>query len=173
MQASDPADAVQPERSPVPSADLGPNRPQPPPSGRAVVKDHYVWRIGLWALFPLAVLAAFAVELAAYNEATYRPYLFLSASTLPIATDDAALKRRVAAALPLGSTREQVESWLKAQGYPRSDIVDVASGKSVGIGCVMPYPNTVGLPGDIRIEFHFDKNDKLDDETVYIFIPSL
>jgi hypothetical protein len=90
-----------------------------------------------------------------------------------VAGDEAAFKRKVAEALPLGSTRKQVEAWLEGQGisHEGEDILDGPGGKPIGIGTSTPYSKEC-LPGQFLLEFYFDSDGKLTEEYVRLLLPN-
>jgi hypothetical protein len=86
----------------------------------------------------------------------------------PRADDEAALRQRIAVALPLGATRPQVEAWLKAQRYPYGAILDGRTHKPLGFVSLQSYTDWLGENGDTDMEFYFDDDGKLKEETVNI-----
>jgi len=92
------------------------------------------------------------------------------------AADEKALREQVAAALPLGSTVEQVEAWASRESTYHGRITDL-KGHFHGIGAEKPYSNWVtrwmGASAEVRMEFHFDKDGKLSRRDLSIFVASL
>ena len=154
------------------AADLTGDRPQSLPFSRPAIRAGAQVRKARrwWALLALLALVAFGSLLLACGLTGQWGRLFGPAPD--VKGDEAAIRRKVAEALPLGSTKEQVETWLKGQGLPYGNLVDVAHDKFVGFGVRTPYTKQY-VSGEVRMEFHFDDDGKLVKEDVDIFIPSL
>ena len=88
------------------------------------------------------------------------------------AADERTVQDRVASALPLGSTWEEVERWLQTEGVTISQIVD-KEGHSIGISGEKPYTTWNGTWGIIVMEFYFGQVHRLSERVVYIDVPSL
>jgi hypothetical protein len=71
-------------------------------------------------------------------------------------------RSRIEAELPLGTDRMRVESWLTAQGFPWSDIID-EDGRRVGICGTLRHLYRLEFFGETQIdfEFHFDRKEQL------------
>jgi hypothetical protein len=121
-----------------------------------------------WVLFALVVVICLLLACGWAGD-----WICLFGPFADVAGDEAALKRKIAEELPLGSTKEQVESWLKEQGISHEgDIHDISGGEPVGFGAYMPYHKGC-LDGGVRMEFDFDRDSKLTKVYMDIFIPSL
>jgi hypothetical protein len=93
----------------------------------------------------------------------------LLASMYPFsfAADEKAFQEWVASALPVGSTREEVERWLQMEGATISQIVN-EEGRSCGVTGEKPYSTWNGTWGIVVMEFHFGRDNKLSKRVVYI-----
>jgi hypothetical protein len=162
-------DAVQRGGPRAPPADVIADKPHPSPIDRAFNTDVHAKkrRRRWWVLAAVGVLVALVWGVPAYFDGHIIPRLN------PAGADEAALKRKVAAALPPGSTRTQVEAWLKSPGIPYGDILDVKSDKAVGVGTRQPYSDWLGETGFVSLDFYFDDDGKLTKTYVRVFIFSL
>ena len=164
MRSND--DAMQPDYPPGPLADVNADKPRPSPFDRAFNTDvQRQAKAAPVALLALAVLPMIGWAAAAYRDGRIIPRLD------PHGDDEAALQRKVAAALPLGSTRGQVEAWLKGQGVRYCELAEADDHRPVGFGSLQPYSDWIGEAGQVQMEFDFGDDGRLKEETVRIFIP--
>jgi len=82
------------------------------------------------------------------------------------------LEAEVKEKLPIGSSRKQVYAWFASHGLYPADIVEISSGRSVGLGTSMPN-NTFLEMAEIRISVYFDSADRLERVHIYRFVYSL
>ena len=161
-------DATQQDRPPTPSADLTTDRPRPSPFDRAFNTNVRAWRARRrwWVLTAVAALVLVGWAVAAYRDGHVIPRINA------ITDDRVALQQKVAAALPIGSTKAQVAAWLNGQGIAYGSIGELKTNKPIGFGGGWHYSNWMEQHGSVQMEFYFDDDDKLVNETVDIFIPS-
>jgi hypothetical protein len=86
--------------------------------------------------------------------------------------DEEAIRQKVVAALPLGSTQTQAEAWFTSEGLTYRELRDEQGGFG-GLSATKPYSNWGGERGEIYIYLDFDPNGKLTKQIVYIDVPSL
>jgi hypothetical protein len=70
------------------------------------------------------------------------------------------IEQRIQAELPLGSPKEVVEAWLKAQPHVKFSRSDAAIFQNTGPRL------SLGAPTHIRVIFKFDDEDRLEKYTV-------
>jgi hypothetical protein len=114
-------------------------------------------RFCLFVALPLACLLVVAVAV----------WWHLAETINPIPADEEAARQQVAAALPLGSTRKQVEAWLAAKW------IGVDNFSQVVLTARKDYLNWRGNSGDLWMEFYFDEQGRLTRSNVYIELVSL
>ena len=161
MRSND--DAMQPDYPPGPLADVNADKPRPSPFDRAFNTDvRAKRRRRRWALLALAVLPMIGWAAAAYRDGRIIPRLD------PHGDDEAALQRKVAAALPLGSTKGQVEAWLKGQGVRYCELAEADDHRPVGFGSLQPYSDWIGETGQAKWNLTSATTEDLKEETVCI-----
>jgi hypothetical protein len=85
----------------------------------------------------------------------------------PAAVD--AVRRKVEAALPPGSSREDVKSWLAAEELPASEVIYEDSRRfAILAGKRLPSDNWLGFYDCLELEFSFDSDGNLEREFVRI-----
>jgi hypothetical protein len=103
--------------------------------------------------------------------------LFVGCASLPSGpanrTNVPDVERRVNAALPIGSTREEIESWLTAQGiqysysdrpYPKAttEVVGVCEDPTGSItGIIRNTDQSLLVTGNIQLRFNLGKDGRL------------
>jgi hypothetical protein len=80
------------------------------------------------------------------------------------------LQRDIEEQLLPGSTRGEVEAWFASHDIEPSEIVH--DNVAVGLWASIPNDSWLGR-ATIRIELHFDANNRLKDRVVYRDVPSL
>ncbi len=159
MRSND--DAMQPDCPPGPLADVNADKPRPSPFDRAFNTDvHRQAKAAPVALLALAVLPMIGWAAAAYRDGRIIPRLD------PHGDDEAALQRKVAAALPLGSTKGQVEAWLKGQGVRYCELAEAETTGRSASEAFSFTPTGSERAGQARMEFDFDDDGRLKEEIV-------
>jgi hypothetical protein len=99
-------------------------------------------------------------------------WCYLAATVNPIPGDEDAARWRVATALPLGSTKAQVVTWLASEGV-RADRIWTGADCCAQVYAEQPYSSWLGYSGDVQMEFYFDGDGRLVRRLVAIEIVSL
>jgi hypothetical protein len=85
----------------------------------------------------------------------------------PVTVD--AVRRKIEAALPPGSSMEDVKSWLAAEELGASEIFDEGRRKfGILAGKRLPSDNWLGFYDCLELDFYFDSDGKLEREDVRI-----
>jgi hypothetical protein len=85
----------------------------------------------------------------------------------PIPADEQEARCRAAAALPIGSSRKQVESWLASEGFSFGQLIE-PDGNLITVGSFKQYANWHGETGRLEMYFEFNSDGKLHSCTVHI-----
>ncbi len=122
-------------------------------------------RWGVWwtagALAPVALILSALVF--------WFSYWSTKVWTDPTPTAEEAVRRRMEAALPLGSTREEVKTWLASERMAVSEIAEPGQpATGLQAGKRLPSDNWLGFYDFLEMEFHFNNDGLLTGETARI-----